>query len=150
LFNGGKLESFRPSRGIRQGYPISSYLFLIVTEGLLCLLQAHAWAEDINGVKAAPTAPSVNHPLVADDNILFFGANTIEAAFIGAILKKYCDASRQCINKDKSSIFLAKVFQKLGAMGLCTFLRCPMNLSRQNILGSLQMLVDRKMGALNI
>jgi hypothetical protein len=72
LFNGKKLQEFKPSWGIRQGDPISPYLFLIAAEGLSCLLKFIDESSNISGVKVAATAPSVNHLLFTDDSLLFF------------------------------------------------------------------------------
>ena len=59
LFNGKKLSSFKPSRGIRQGDPISPYLFLLAAEGLSCLLKAQGFG--IRGLSVANSAPAINH-----------------------------------------------------------------------------------------
>jgi hypothetical protein len=38
-FNGQLLDSFTPSRGIRQGDPLSLYIFLFVADGLSCMIR---------------------------------------------------------------------------------------------------------------
>ena len=56
----------------------------------------------------APTAPAVNHLLFADDSLLFVKANASGATDVRDLLHKYCEASGQRINLDKSSIFFSK------------------------------------------
>jgi hypothetical protein len=60
LFNGGKLQQFIPSRGVRQGDPISPYMFLLVAEGLSCLLKHHSLSSELHGLMVAPSAPVVS------------------------------------------------------------------------------------------
>ena len=110
LFNGEKLESFKPSRGLRQGDPISPYLFLIAAEGLSCLLKSSSQSSLLAGIKVAPTAPAVNHLLFADDSMLLFKASVEGAEKVSNLLDTYCGASGQKVNNAKSSIFFSKGF----------------------------------------
>jgi hypothetical protein len=108
LFNGGKLRQFTPSWGVRQGDPISPYLFLLATEGLSCLLKNHSLSSELHGLKVALSAPAVRHLFFADDSLLLLKADMEIAGRIQTILDKYCLASGQRINRDKSSIFFSK------------------------------------------
>ena len=108
LFNGQFLNKFRPSRGIRQGDPISPYLFLLAAEGLSCLIKSRIQSSHLSGIMVAPSAPVVSHLLFADDSLLFFRANVASAQEIKEILQIYCKVSGQQVNMDKSSIHFAK------------------------------------------
>ena len=108
LFNGDRLDTFVPSRGIRQGDPISPYLFLLVAEGLSCLLNSRIQSSHLSGLKVAASAPRVSHLLFADDSLLFFKANRQSADMVKEVLNTYCQASTQRINTDKSSIHFPK------------------------------------------
>jgi hypothetical protein len=76
LINGQPTESFKPSRGIRQGDPLSPYLFIICAEVLSSLLSQAANSGWLTGVPSSPRGPRLNHLFFADDSLLFCRATT--------------------------------------------------------------------------
>lgn len=99
---------FRPSRVIRQGDPISPYLFLLAAQSLSCLLRSRGNTKNLSGIVVAPTALSVNHLLFADDSLLFAKASAEGAASIKEVIDIYYQASGQRVNLSKSSIHFSK------------------------------------------
>lgn len=69
VINGQPRGCIKPSRGIRQGDPISPYLFLFVTEGLIGLLKKAEAERLIQGHQVCVGAPPISHLLFADDYI---------------------------------------------------------------------------------
>ena len=69
-FNGSETEEFVPSRGLRQGDPLSPYLFLLVAEGLSAMLKGAEERGELEGVSVCRAAPQVSHLLFADDSLL--------------------------------------------------------------------------------
>lgn len=78
-FNSMETESFSPTRGIRQGDPSSPYLFLIVAEGLSCLIQKAEESGELEGIKVCRGAPIVSHLLFADDSLILMKADRSNA-----------------------------------------------------------------------
>ena len=72
LVNGSSTESFIPNRGLRQGDPLSPYLFILCLNVLSCMLNVAEHNGQIQGVRASRNAPSINHLLYAVDLLLFF------------------------------------------------------------------------------
>lgn len=91
-----------PSRGLRQGDPLSPYLFLIGAEGLSTLLTSAQHAKRIWGVSIDQGAPTLSHLFFAGDNLLFCNAHLFDCS--QHILRLYEQASGQHVNFDKSAI----------------------------------------------
>ncbi|KAJ9554109.1 hypothetical protein OSB04_018154 [Centaurea solstitialis] len=93
-----------PKRGIRQGDPLSPYLFIICMEGLSTYMDVEESAGRIHGCKAARGAPSISHLFFADDAFFFCKASIDEIRHLKFMLTTYEEASGQAINYEKSGI----------------------------------------------
>lgn len=71
IINGQAGENFKPFRGLRQGDPLSSYLFLLCGEGLSCIIGKVKGKGKIKRISASKNGPKVSHFFFADDNINF-------------------------------------------------------------------------------
>ena len=67
LINGEPKGRIVPTRGLRQGDPISPYLFLLCAEGLSAMLRKVEYGEIPRGIVVCRQAPLVSHLLFADD-----------------------------------------------------------------------------------
>ncbi|KAL0288754.1 UNVERIFIED_CONTAM: putative mitochondrial protein [Sesamum angustifolium] len=108
LLNGSEFGSLSPSRGLRQGDPLSPYLFLLCTEAFSSLIQNAEQAGDIKGISICKRAPSISHLLFADDTQIYCQATHSSIIFVKNILETYAKASGQMINYNKSSMVLSK------------------------------------------
>jgi hypothetical protein len=80
----------------------------LAAEGLSCLLKDRDQLSAPAGLRVASSTPAINHLLFADDSLLFLGATREGAIETMGVLSKYCNASGQRINMDKSSVFFSK------------------------------------------
>jgi hypothetical protein len=108
LVNDEPSETFRSTRGLRQGCPLSPYLFVLAINELSIRLQEALHSSNLDGIKLGPGCPAIHSLLFADDLILCGKANTTEAQTIKNILSEFCLRSGQCPNFQKSSILFSK------------------------------------------
>lgn len=78
LFDGADLGPIVPQRGLRQGDPLSPYLFIMVLEGLSAMIRKEQSRGNIHGVVVSRGTPEVSHLFFADDSFLFCRANSFE------------------------------------------------------------------------
>lgn len=107
LWNGEKLEGFNTSRGLRQGDPLSPYLFVLGMEKLTHLIQARVRAKQWRGVRAGRTGPTISHMMFADDLVLFAEANMDNINTIMDVLQVFGDMSGHRISEEKTEIFFS-------------------------------------------
>ena len=109
LMNGTAKGRVIPGRGIRQGDPLSPYLFILCSEVLSGLCLKAQREGKLQGIRVATECPRVNHLLFADDTMFFCRTNKKSVKALKEILLLYEQASGRKINKDKSAITFSKL-----------------------------------------
>ncbi|XP_056694941.1 secreted RxLR effector protein 78-like [Spinacia oleracea] len=102
LVNGKAYAPFKPKCGLRQGDPLSPYLFLFCMDILSRMLSL---AEDIKlfkDLQVSSRSPSISHLFFADDAMLFFKADKGACSFIMENLVRFGKISGQQLNLKKS------------------------------------------------
>nr|XP_028948098.1 uncharacterized protein LOC114820924 [Malus domestica] len=119
VVNGECSTSFRPKRGVRQGDPLSPYLFVLCVEKFGHLISEAVSNKCWKPVKVAKNGSAISHLFFADDIILFSEASISQAKvvkhgnFCGVLLKssKTCLVrwSSVCLQKNKGGLGLKRM-----------------------------------------
>lgn len=107
LWNGEKTDPFTPSRGLRQGDPLSPYLFVLCLERLCHQIEFSVAQKDWKPISLSRGGPKLSHVCFADDLILFAEASVAQIKIIRKVLEKFCLASGQKVSLEKSKIFFS-------------------------------------------
>eukprot|EP00253_Pinus_taeda_P035656 PITA_35656 len=105
LVNGTPSKPFKPTRGIRQGDPLSPFLFVILMEGLSRLITKKKDEGQIRGLQPIRSCPATTHQQFVDDTMLHGTPTVKEAKAYKNILHLFSKASGMEINFSKSTIF---------------------------------------------
>ncbi|GKV29684.1 hypothetical protein SLEP1_g38589 [Rubroshorea leprosula] len=115
LINGSPTNQFPVNKGIRQGDPLSPFLFVIVAEGLNGLMSSAVDKERYKGVGIGNGDAMVTHLQFADDTIFFGDATEDNIRVIKCIVRTFELVSGLKINFGKSQLIGVGVDQNWSA-----------------------------------
>ena len=107
LINGSPAGFFQGTRGLRQGDPISPYLFVLGMEALSCLINKAVRGGFLSGCKLRGRGGNgiqVSHLLFADDTLVFCKDSQDQMAVLSWLLMWFEAISGLNINLEKSEI----------------------------------------------
>eukprot|EP00253_Pinus_taeda_P013100 PITA_13100 len=105
LVNGSPSEIFTPSRGLRQGEPLSPFLFILMMEGLGRSIKQAKVLGKIKGLQLKENDQAVIHQQFVDDTMLQGIPTVKEASAYKKILNDFALSTLMEVNLSKSKIF---------------------------------------------
>ncbi|KAJ0533271.1 putative RNA-directed DNA polymerase [Helianthus annuus] len=105
LVNGSPTLELNCTHGLRQGDPLSPFLFLMAMEALTGIMHKASSSGLFQGIKCSTNGPILTHLLYADD-VVFLGKWSVEnAKNLRRILRCFFLTSGLKVNLGKSNIF---------------------------------------------
>ncbi|KAJ4811131.1 RNA-directed DNA polymerase (reverse transcriptase)-related family protein [Rhynchospora pubera] len=108
MINGNGDGFLEPTQGLRQGCPMSPYVFIIALEVLSRMLHMARNRGDLKGVKVASSSPIFTHAIYADDLVLMGDTSQAELDVLTNIMHKFGFVSGLNINPTKSRLWFSK------------------------------------------
>lgn len=108
LWNGAKTEKLKPSRRLRQGDPLSLYLFVMCMEKLALFIQSKVDCGAWKPIHVSKGRPALSHLLFADDVLLFCEASVQQVQVVMRALDEFCQASCLKVNVAKSKAMCSR------------------------------------------
>lgn len=98
LWNGELTDKFCPRRGLRQGDPLSPYLFVFCIEKFSHIINEEVNCKKWKLIKIGRSCPPISHLFLADDLVLFAEASIEQMEVIMNCLNRFCSMSGQEVN----------------------------------------------------
>lgn len=114
-------DKFWPTKGIRQGDPISLYLFILCIERLAQLTKTKVDIGIWKPLKTSRYGPNLTLVFFTDDLILFSKASREQMEVVNRTLDIFCRASGDMVSREKLMMCYSKSVQLRTTRLLCSF-----------------------------
>ncbi|GKU90588.1 hypothetical protein SLEP1_g4569 [Rubroshorea leprosula] len=135
LWNGEPLPYFEPQRGLRQGDPLSPYLFIMVMEKLSHMILNRIHSKTWKPIQLSRGGLALSHLFFADDLMLFCEASHSQLSMVTNCLKEFASYSGLEINLAKSKLFVSPNIQSAVARSLSISCGIPLTSNLGTYLG---------------
>lgn len=112
LINGSLKRFFQGTRGLRQGDPISSYLFCLAIEIFSSILEKEISTGNISLIPKCKCL-RLSHLIFADDLMNFPKANARSLETINRLLELFLNILGLCVNRDKPTLLFAGIPEEI-------------------------------------
>lgn len=119
-WNGKPTESFTPQRGIRQGDPLSPYIFVLCMERLSHAIQEAVKSGEWHPIKMGRRGLPLSHLFFADDLIVFGQTSEVQMTTFKRIITQFCAASGHKVSLSKTKVYFSKNVSVCSRRAICS------------------------------